>query len=256
MKSFVLSVIMVLMHFTASATDFVPVFIYHRVDASLPASDTVIAPTVIESQIKLLVENGYTFVTIDTVGKFMDGKRKLPRKVVAITFDDGWKDNTIAVSILDKYKVPGTFFVLSGAFANNAYLTREELKTIARSPVHEIGVHTHTHLMEWWPNLDGVDDRMLVGEVLLSKGIIEKEIGREVTSFAWPFGYTRPHLLAILQSSGLHNVTNVDPSIKSNTYPGNRLSINRINVHGLCTAQDILAMADSGQYIQCNKKGP
>ncbi len=58
----------------------------------------------------------YNPVSLDDVFSILDKGETIPEKSVAITFDDGYLDNyEIALPILDKYNVPATFYITSGA---------------------------------------------------------------------------------------------------------------------------------------------
>ena len=54
----------------------------------------------------------YNPVSMDAVLKFVRGEADLPRRAVAVTFDDGYRDNyEIAAPILEQAGVPGTFYI-------------------------------------------------------------------------------------------------------------------------------------------------
>lgn len=58
------------------------------------------------------IARDYVAVTLDEVLLFMLGKKELPRHAVAVTFDDGYLDNyEVAMPILDRTGIPGTFYV-------------------------------------------------------------------------------------------------------------------------------------------------
>src|SRR5204863_7402170 len=58
------------------------------------------------------------------------------RNPVAITFDDGFRDNlTVALPLLEKYSMPATVFVTSGFLGKDDYLSREELRELSRHPL-------------------------------------------------------------------------------------------------------------------------
>jgi peptidoglycan-N-acetylglucosamine deacetylase len=63
------------------------------------------------------------------------------KKVVALTFDDGPTENTGKIlSLLDKYKVKATFFLIGEEIERSP----EEAKKIVEKG-HQIGNHTYTH---------------------------------------------------------------------------------------------------------------
>ena len=59
---------------------------------------------------------GLELVSIDDMAAALAGKKKLDSRAVALTFDDGYRDNlTKALPILEKHQAPATIYVVSGA---------------------------------------------------------------------------------------------------------------------------------------------
>lgn len=68
-----------------------------------------------EAHIRGIAER-FNPVSIEDVTDFACGQRQLPKKSVAVTFDDGYADNYhVVLPILTRYSVPATFYVLAGA---------------------------------------------------------------------------------------------------------------------------------------------
>ncbi|WP_240617075.1 bifunctional polysaccharide deacetylase/glycosyltransferase family 2 protein [Nocardioides speluncae] len=66
---------------------------------------------------------------------------RVPPKTIVLTFDDGPGPETGRIlDVLDRYQVPGTFFVIGNAVAGRSGLLRR-----MADGGHEIGVHTFTH---------------------------------------------------------------------------------------------------------------
>jgi len=73
--------------------------------------------SVFEKQIELVARR-FRPVTIDEVLQFLCGEKRMPRRAVAITFDDGFRDNhEIVAPILNRYGVPAAFYVTVGSIA-------------------------------------------------------------------------------------------------------------------------------------------
>lgn len=105
---------------------------------------------------------------------------------VAITFDDGYRDNLhIAAPILIEYGIPFTVFVSSDFIKNrtNGFLVPSELIELAGLPGVTIGAHGKTHRP-----LTACNDVELEAELCSSKHYIEDLLGRPVTAVAYPFG--------------------------------------------------------------------
>lgn len=66
--------------------------------------------------------------------------------------------------------------------AMRLYLSWDEVMEMSRDGI-EIGAHTKTH-----PQLASMPDKELQSEILDSRDIIEKRLGKKVFSFAYPFG--------------------------------------------------------------------
>ncbi len=67
--------------------------------------------SVFEKHMELVARN-FSSVTLDEILLFLEGKRSLPPRAVAVTFDDGYRDNLeFAAPVLARYGIRGTFFV-------------------------------------------------------------------------------------------------------------------------------------------------
>lgn len=228
----------------------VPVLMYHRVTSDLPPSDTVVSPWTLANHLDMIRQLGYTTITVSELARFMDGKISLPENSVAITFDDGWKDNMIAARMLVERKMSATFYVLSGAFNHHMYLSKDEVIWLSQYRNFEIGAHSHTHFMEWVGRMDTVDDRIMIGEIVMSKVILEDLIGKPVNSFAWPFGYSRQNVLKKMLAIGFTSTVHVN-SESRNTVGDDVIKISRINVDGNCNADHLRQMLEKASLIEC-----
>lgn len=66
-------------------------------------------------QMQFLAKN-YNPVTMDQILSFVEGREVLPRRSIAVTFDDGYADNAeVAAPIMEQYGIFGTFYVTTGA---------------------------------------------------------------------------------------------------------------------------------------------
>jgi peptidoglycan/xylan/chitin deacetylase (PgdA/CDA1 family) len=87
---------------------------YHRVSPEKNERFLEVSPQDFESQIEYFAQN-YEILSLDEIVQCLLRRESLPRKAIAITFDDGYKDNYVyAYPILRKNSVPATIFLTTG----------------------------------------------------------------------------------------------------------------------------------------------
>jgi peptidoglycan/xylan/chitin deacetylase (PgdA/CDA1 family) len=156
--------------------------LYHAVGSRVP-NDTYgisVEPKRFERQMELLAQQpDINLVPFDRY-ESMEGALK-----VAVTFDDGYKDNLYqAAPVLLKWKIPFTVFVVSSFLGRDScYLTPSELRELAALPGATIGSHGATHLP-----LAECSDTTLSRELAESRLDLENIIGLPVTTIAYPHG--------------------------------------------------------------------
>jgi peptidoglycan/xylan/chitin deacetylase (PgdA/CDA1 family) len=97
----------------------VAILMYHSIvedpGATLNSIGLSQARSDFENQIRT-VAHRYTPVSIEQVAEFANEQRPLPRRAVAVTFDDGFADNyECALPVLMRYGVPATFYIMVNA---------------------------------------------------------------------------------------------------------------------------------------------
>lgn len=120
------------------------------------------------------------------------------RHRVAITFDDGFRDNlTVALPLLEKFQLPITLFVTPGLVGRDEYLAAEELREISRHPLVTIGAHGLWHRK--FTRLALADARF---ELVESRRLLERMTGRIVDLMAWPYGECNAQLEQLSEECG------------------------------------------------------
>jgi peptidoglycan/xylan/chitin deacetylase (PgdA/CDA1 family) len=106
------------------------------------------------------------------------------RPLVAITFDDGYRDNlTVALPLLEKFQFPMTLFVAAGFVGRDGYLSEDELREISRHPLVTVGAHGLWH--RHFTRLTRHDARI---ELIESRRLLAGITGSKVDLLAWPYG--------------------------------------------------------------------
>jgi peptidoglycan/xylan/chitin deacetylase (PgdA/CDA1 family) len=106
--------------------------------------------------------------------------------IIALTFDDGYREHLAIARYLTRRGIRATFFVITGLreYMGKELLKPEEIREIA-SMGHEIGSHTVTHI-----DMSRAPEDVMYRELVESKRYLSELLSDEVTSFAYPYG---PH---------------------------------------------------------------
>jgi len=129
-------------------------------------------------------------------------ERRTPlNRALAITFDDGYRDNfDHAAPVLEKLSLPATFFVVTQWIGTDVvpwwdaqrgarypWMTWNQVRSLHQRGF-EVGAHTRTHV-----DLGQVDAPQAQEEILGARLELETQLAAPVESFAYPYG--RPHHL-------------------------------------------------------------
>lgn len=168
----------------------VPVFMYHGVtDYTWGSAELFVSPSVLEEQLKYLVENGYDpiwFEDLREVEKY--------DKPVILTFDDGYQDNyTDLFPLLQKYNVKATIFVITGWLGGEKYLTPEQVTEMSQSGLVSIQSHTWSH-----KDMDTLPAEAQREQMSQSKLAILRLTGKEPAVLCYPRGLASHVTLELL----------------------------------------------------------
>lgn len=179
----------------------IPVLIYHAFSTE-PQQDPYqlfVTPGRFEEQITALINDGYTFITLDELVAYQKEEIGLPEKVVLITIDDGWKGNYIDVfPLLKKYDIPATIFIVNDLLGKEGYFTWEEAKEMFDSGLVKIHSHGKRHI-----DYSQVTKEVLQQNLEASQQQIEEKLGKQVPRyFAYPSGKHTVNSVAWLKEIG------------------------------------------------------
>ena len=120
------------------------------------------------------------------------------RRLVAITFDDGYRDNlTVALPLLERFQLPITLFVAAGFLGRDQYLSREDLREISKHPLVTIGAHGLWH--RHFNRLTSDEARF---ELTESRQQLAGITGKPVDLLAWPYGECNAELERLSSECG------------------------------------------------------
>lgn len=145
---------------------YLSILIYHRV---LPKHDPLRPgePDAMrfDWQMRLLAQHCVVLSLAEAVSRLRD--HRLPRRACCITFDDGYADNlTVALPILEKYRLPATVFIATdyldgGRMFNDAVIDAIGATTLDALDLSDFGLGRH--------DLCSLENRRRVIALLLEK---------------------------------------------------------------------------------------
>lgn len=188
----------------------VPVLIYHNIATSTQLSDSyTVEASLLSRELDYLQEEGYTPLTFAATQTLAENN-KLPERPIVITFDDAlvaqyWH----ALPLLRARDISATFFITSGLVDTPGYLSWRQVRALSDAGM-EIGGHSRTHA-----HLLPLTDPQLVHEVTGDKTNIERELGRGITVFAFPYQEHDARTDAAVQAAGYSIVR--DDTIRFNS---------------------------------------
>lgn len=185
----------------------VRVLTYHRFGDALRDPWCVDAAS-FEAQMRWLAERRLA-VSLEDVEGFVRGGKALPDGAILVTMDDGFSSVLdIAAPIMRRHGIPSVAYVTTGfvgttSASGERYLTWDEVARLPAAGV-TVGSHAHSHR-----SMAKLSPSEALDEALRSKRLLEQHLGREVRSFAYPYGMRSdesPATAGLLSGNGYSTV--------------------------------------------------
>lgn len=168
----------------------VPVLMYHRVCDLSPKEarspllrDLTVAPAEFEREVEYLVRNGFTLLLAREVEAAVREGRALPEKAVAVTMDDGYRDNfERAFPVLRRYGLPATLFLVTGTVGTVGHVSWDDVAIMHGERVG-YGSHAVHHYDLTLLPLAQLDE-----ELRESKRVLEERLVERISAVAYPAG--------------------------------------------------------------------
>ena len=177
-----------------------PALLYHKI--SKPRRDSRIRgaftpPRRFRRQLTYLKDQGFNFYTASELIHHFQTQGKFPQQSVALTFDDGWRDNyTNAFPVLKELGIKATIFIIPSCVGQMStaattlpgdrgylHLSREEILEMSDAGI-EFGSHTMNHAQ-----LNQISAPEVKTEIETAKSAIESLVQKPCWTIAYPSGY-------------------------------------------------------------------
>ena len=210
----------------------IPILLYHSIDNS--GREDSVSPENFSKHMEYLYKNNYRVISLDDTDKYIGNscKRKI-HKVLAITFDDGYKSvYKTALPILQKYGFPATVFIPTKYVGKTSewidqsipLLTWDEI-LIMNSKGISFGSHGHSH-----QDLTDMSHTQAKHELELSRKLLEEKLQSPVISFSYPYSKSNEYIENITLECGykmLFSAINNERGTPKNSFPLLRRSVMR-----------------------------
>ncbi len=216
-----------------------PILMYHVTEAppaDAPFPELWVAPDRFAEQMQAVEDAGYTAITMRDSEDYWAGKRRVPRKPIVLTFDDGYRSHVdVALPELEKRGWPGVLYLEVAA------MKKPGAEGISRAHVRklvdagwELGAHTMTH-----PDLTTLDAAALTEEIAGSRKLLRDQFGVAVDAFCYPAGKYDDTVIAAVDDAGYASATTVEEGLAG---PGDEpFTRHRIRVNGSDSGATVVA---------------
>jgi peptidoglycan/xylan/chitin deacetylase (PgdA/CDA1 family) len=229
----------------------IPILMYHHIgnltvlEQNTRKADWSVTEENFNEQCELLVENGYTPVSMEQIHDALENGESLPGKPVCITFDDGWREQyEIGLPILEKHGLTATFFVYPGPICESeeeksGYMCWPQLHKLVEGG-HDIQSHSWSH-----PHLAKIPAELARVEMESSRRALEEQLGITVSSIAYPFGDHNEQVQKMAESAGYTTAVSCYAGVTQSEKT--RMHLRRVTVQYADTPQDFLRKLEIGR---------
>jgi peptidoglycan/xylan/chitin deacetylase (PgdA/CDA1 family) len=209
---------------------------YHHVT---PAPGLVtVSPETFAGQMQYLRAAGYSTLNAGQFLAFLQGRERLPRKSVLLTFDDGYLDNYVhAFPVLQQFGLRAVIFAVTGWLgdgparvcahepggpkppptpdhrtclaavrggrADEVMLQWSEVRLMEASGLVEVHSHTHSHI-RWDEKYANPAERLeaLRHDLAKSRAQLRECLGKDSQHLCWPQGYFTLQYQQVARATG------------------------------------------------------
>jgi peptidoglycan/xylan/chitin deacetylase (PgdA/CDA1 family) len=229
-----------------------PILMYHSIPASIAKGtnsyyDLRVSLENFRRQMQFLRDHRFNVIDLKEYIQARENGEDIPHNSVAITFDDGYRDNYLnAFPVLKIFRFPATVFLVTdlldggrprffagetGLGPQTTFLSWSEIKEMSEAGIN-FGSHTVTH-----PDLQTLSDSEFRHELSGSKKRIEQQLWKPVDCFCYPYAFKgggkqsrfRLRTAELLDECGYK--LGVTTTIGRNSHNGEILFLERIPMH-------------------------
>ncbi len=178
----------------------VPVLVYHSIGPS-DSGKLQVSVKKFQKQVNWIKACGYKTLTMEEFLEWHEGKRKIPKKSVLITFDDGCQNMVkYAYPILKKNKQHATMFIVGKWVGSSGFVSKSTIKKLQKGSVVDVESHgyaLHTRDKGKMPAHKWTKKRLKADCVKMNKRY-------KCTVLCYPWGATSKRLRNAMKETGVY----------------------------------------------------
>jgi len=195
-----------------------PALTYHSIDES--GSPISFPSSYCRAQLGWLASRGYRAITAQRARSMLSGEQPLAPRSVVLTFDDGFRSvRETAFDLFSEFGFTATVFCTAGYIGKRCgwpraasipefeLMTWDDLAFLAEQG-WEIGGHTVSHA-----RLTELPEDKAREEIAAGRRTLEERLGRDVTSFAYPYGAHNEMSVEAAAAAGFTSAWTMEPQI-------------------------------------------
>lgn len=210
----------------------IPILMYHSISDEDPNNNLLVPTAMFEEQMAWLEEHNFTTMNMDEVLESME-TGKVPKRPVAITFDDGYANNyTSAFPSLKKHKLKATFFIITDGVDNGYYMSSDNLKEMREAGM-SIENHTANHL-----ELNNLSKSDAYESIKKAQDYLRNVIGSDGNYLCYPVGKYNDETIQIEKELGIKAAVTTKGGIASSNdgfYTLKRVRISPMSIEGFAS---------------------
>jgi len=244
----------------------IPILLFHNIDGP---GRYAISRHEFRQYLEIIKNENIQIISLKTLHEMMLKNQAATTPSMVITIDDDYKNIArIAAPMLREYGYPATFFVYTGQISHRPQegMAWDDLRRLQKEGF-DVQSHSHSHTAFHEPYHGESDDdyaKRVDTEVVMSRRILEENLGHTIWCFAYPMGYKSAYIEKRLKEAGYELVLTTDarPADTTMQYHG---SLDRFTIQqgpdpwGLFASQVSLAkraLKDSELTLQAPTNNP
>jgi peptidoglycan/xylan/chitin deacetylase (PgdA/CDA1 family) len=203
----------------------IPILMYHEISTpdSLMATEKMMTPSyfvdkkIFRRHLEKLSSCRFQTPSLDDIQKRTFSPE---RKIIILTFDDGWLGNAKnALPLLKEFGFTAIVFVCTDLIGTTGYMDWPDLKACVNA-----GISIQSHAQSHEP-LEMTGKKQLLDELSNSKRLLEGRLGIKVTALSFPHGSYNAHIVDVATRIGYRVFFSSDLTCNAQYYQDSRFNL-------------------------------